>query len=102
MRNVGNQLTNTTFIFSGNIKTAGIAEDVAVLQTGLTHRRGINNRKELIDVANQQFKIQSFIGSVCAFENNIFVDRFFVCVDDAFKASHLFVESRHSRRKKTS
>ena len=102
MRNVGDQLTNTAFVFTGNIKTAGITENVAVLQTGLSDRRCVNNRKELVDITNQQFKVQTFVGVMCSFKNDVLVDRFFVRVDDAFKASYLFVESRHSRREKTS
>ncbi len=102
MRNVGNQLTNTTFVFGRDIKTAGIAEDVTVLQTCLSDCRCVNNRKELVDVTNQQFEIQGFVGVVGSFENDVFVDGFFVRVDDAFKACYLFVESRHSRREKTS
>ncbi len=70
--------------------------------TGFADGRCVNNRKILINVANQKFKVQRLVACVNTFKYLILVDRSFVRTDDVGQSFNLLVKGANSRRKKTS
>ncbi|EKD39201.1 MAG: hypothetical protein ACD_75C00476G0001 [uncultured bacterium] len=68
---VAKKIADAAFIFRGNVDTAGPAEDMSVLETCQTYRRGIDNWHQFFDIIDKNPIKKRFVAILQAGEKNV-------------------------------